>query len=156
MYELMFSDLDETLLTSDHHVPPINRQAIALARKKGLKFIPATGRGYEMTDDETEADVIIVNTCCFIHDAREESISGILEMAGQRKNGRCRALVVTGCLAQRYGQEILDEIPEVDEVLGTTAYDKILDAVEKAKQRLLANVNFDLTMQLMCMTIQEN
>ena len=89
-------------------------------------------RGYEMTDDETRADVIIINTCCFIHDAKEESIQNILEMAEQKKHGRAKALIVTGCLAQRYRQEILDEIPEVDEVLGTTAYDRILDAVYAA------------------------
>ncbi|HJA11665.1 MAG TPA: 30S ribosomal protein S12 methylthiotransferase RimO [Candidatus Mediterraneibacter merdipullorum] len=89
-------------------------------------------RGYEMTDDETRADVIIINTCCFIHDAKEESIQNILEMAEQKKHGRAKALIVTGCLAQRYRQEILDEIPEVDEVLGTTAYDRILDAVDAA------------------------
>ena len=89
-------------------------------------------RGYEMTDDETEADIIVVNTCCFIHDAKEESIQNILEMAEHKKAGSAKALIVTGCLAQRYRQEILDEIPEVDEVLGTTAYDKILDAVDAA------------------------
>ena len=89
-------------------------------------------RGYEMTDDETQADIIVINTCCFIHDAKEESIQNILEMAEYKKSGRAKALIVTGCLAQRYRQEILDEIPEVDEVLGTTAYDKILDAVDAA------------------------
>ena len=89
-------------------------------------------RGYEMTDDETEADIIVVNTCCFIHDAKEESIQNILEMAEYKKEGKARALIVTGCLAERYRQEILDEIPEVDEVLGTTAYDRILDAVDAA------------------------
>ena len=89
-------------------------------------------RGYEMTDDETRADIIVINTCCFIHDAKEESIQNILEMAEYKKSGRAKALIVTGCLAQRYRQEILDEIPEVDEVLGTTAYDKILDAVDAA------------------------
>lgn len=89
-------------------------------------------RGYEMTDDETEADIIVINTCCFIHDAKEESIQNILEMAEYKKEGRVKALIVTGCLAQRYRQEILDEIPEVDEVLGTTAYDRILDAVDAA------------------------
>ena len=89
-------------------------------------------RGYEMTDDETEADVIVINTCCFIHDAMEESIQNILEMAEYRKSGQAKALIVAGCLAQRYRQEILDEILEVDEVLGTTAYDKILDAVDAA------------------------
>ena len=89
-------------------------------------------RGYEMTDDENQADVIVINTCCFIHDAKEESIQNILEMAEYKKQGKIRALIVTGCLAQRYRKEIIDEIPEVDEVLGTTAYDKILDAVDAA------------------------
>ena len=89
-------------------------------------------RGYEMTDDESQADIIVINTCCFIHDAKEESIQNILEMAEYKKSGQLKALIVTGCLAQRYRQEILDEIPEVDEVLGTTAYDKILDAVDQA------------------------
>ena len=89
-------------------------------------------RGYEMTDDETQADVIVINTCCFIHDAKEESIQNILEMAEYKKQGKIKALIVTGGLAQRYRQEIIDEIPEVDEVLGTTAYDKILDAVDAA------------------------
>ena len=89
-------------------------------------------RGYEMTYDEEQADIVVINTCCFIHDAKEESIQNILEMAELKKDGRIKALIVTGCLAQRYRQEILDEIPEVDEVLGTTAYDKILDAVDEA------------------------
>ncbi len=89
-------------------------------------------RGYEMTDDETQADAAVINTCCFIHDAKEESIQNILEMAELKKNGQLGALIVAGCLAQRYRQEILDEIPEVDEVLGTTAYDRILDAVDAA------------------------
>lgn len=88
--------------------------------------------GYEMTDDETQADIIVINTCCFIHDAKEESIQNILEMAEYKKTGQVKALIVTGCLAQRYRQEILEEIPEVDEVLGTSAYDKILDAVDAA------------------------
>ena len=89
-------------------------------------------RGYQMTDDETEADIIVINTCCFIHDAKEESIQNILEMAEYKKDGSLKALVVTGCLAERYRQEILDEIPEVDAVLGTTSYDKILEAVDGA------------------------
>ena len=89
-------------------------------------------RGYEMTDDETQADIIVINTCCFIHDAKEESIQNILEMAEYKKAGQAKALIVTGCLAERYRQEIIDEIPEVDEVLGTTAYDQILDAVDAA------------------------
>lgn len=89
-------------------------------------------RGYEMTNDEQEADIIVINTCCFIHDAKEESIQNILEMAEYKKNGSAKVLIVTGCMAERYRQEILDEIPEVDEVLGTTAYDRILDAVDAA------------------------
>lgn len=89
-------------------------------------------RGYQMVDDETKADIIVVNTCCFIHDAKEESIQSILEMAEYKKSGQLKALVVTGCLAQRYQKEIVAEIPEVDAVLGTTSYDKILEAIDQA------------------------
>ena len=89
-------------------------------------------RGYTFTDDETEADVIIINTCCFINDAKEESVQTILEMAEYKKTGKCKALIVTGCMAQRYKQEILDEVSEVDQVLGTTAYEKIVEAVDEA------------------------
>ena len=89
-------------------------------------------KGYQMVDDETLADVIVVNTCCFIHDAKEESIQTILEMAQYKTEGRFKALIVTGCLAQRYQKEILEEIPEVDAVLGTTSYDKIVETVEEA------------------------
>ncbi|RHQ57594.1 30S ribosomal protein S12 methylthiotransferase RimO [Dorea sp. AF24-7LB] len=89
-------------------------------------------KGYQIVDDETQADIIVINTCCFVHDAKEESIQTILEMAEYKKEGRLKALIVTGCLAQRYRQEIIDEIPEVDAVLGTTAYDKIVEAVEEA------------------------
>ncbi len=88
-------------------------------------------KGFSFTDDETEADVIVINTCCFINDAKEESINTILEMAEYRKSGSCKALIVAGCLAQRYKQEIVDEIPEVDAVLGTTTYDAIVETVEK-------------------------
>lgn len=88
-------------------------------------------KGYSFTDEEKEADVIIVNTCCFINDAKEESIQTILEMAEYRKAGNCKALIVTGCLAQRYQQEIEAEIPEVDAILGTNSYDAITEAVEK-------------------------
>lgn len=76
-------------------------------------------KGYKIVDEESEADVIVINTCCFINDAKEESVQTILEMAEYKKEGSLKALVVTGCLAQRYQQEILDEIPEVDAVLGT-------------------------------------
>ena len=89
-------------------------------------------KGWSIVDDEAQADVIVINTCCFIHDAKEESIETILEMAEYKKEGRLKALIVTGCLAQRYQREILEEIPEVDAVLGTTSYDKIAEAIEKA------------------------
>lgn len=89
-------------------------------------------RGYKIVDDEKEADVIVINTCCFIHDAKEESIQTILEMAEYKKGGRLKALIVTGCLAQRYQDEILKEIPEVDAVLGTASYHKIAETIEAA------------------------
>ena len=85
-----------------------------------------------MCDDETEADIIIINSCCFINDAKEESINTILEMAEYKKNGNCKALIVTGCLSQRYQDEIMEEIPEVDAILGTNSYDSICEAVEEA------------------------
>lgn len=90
--------------------------------------------GYSITDDETAADIIVINTCCFIHDAKEESIQTILEMAEYRKSGSCKALLVTGCMAQRYQKEIREEIPEVDAVLGTTAFDDILETLDQALQ----------------------
>ena len=95
--------------------------------------------GYTFTDDETEADIIIINTCCFINDAKEESINTILEMAELKKEGPCKALIVTGCLAQRYQEEIRKEIPEVDGILGTTAYheiSRVLKEVLEGKQEL--------------------
>lgn len=102
-------------------------------------------KGYQIVDDETQADIIVINTCCFVHDAKEESIQTILEMAEYKTEGRLKALIVTGCLAQRYRQEIIDEIPEVDAVLGTTAYDKIVETVEEALEGAghveLENVN---------------
>lgn len=87
--------------------------------------------GIEFTNDETEADIIIVNTCGFINDAKEESINTILEMAQQKETGKCKALIVTGCLAQRYKTEVIAEIPEVDAVLGTTAYDEIAEIINQ-------------------------
>lgn len=89
-------------------------------------------RGFSFTEDETEAEIIVINTCCFINDAKEESIQTILEMAEYKKDGNCKALIVTGCLAQRYRQEIIDEIPEVDAVLGTTSFDHIFEAITEA------------------------
>ncbi len=91
-----------------------------------------TAAGIEMTDEEAEADIIVVNSCCFIGDAKEESINTILEMAEYKKSGSCKALIVTGCLAQRYQDEIRTEIPEVDAIIGTNSYDTILEAVDQA------------------------
>lgn len=88
--------------------------------------------GYALTDEEAEADAVVINTCCFINDAKDESIQTILEMAELKKSGQLRALVVTGCLAQRYRREIMDEIPEVDGVIGTSAYDSIVSVLNKA------------------------
>ncbi|RHV37914.1 30S ribosomal protein S12 methylthiotransferase RimO [Ruminococcus sp. OM05-10BH] len=89
-------------------------------------------RGYQIVDEEEKADVIIVNTCCFIHDAMEESIETILQMSEYKKSGSLKALIVTGCMAERYREEITKEIPEVDAVLGTASYGHILDAVDEA------------------------
>lgn len=89
-------------------------------------------KGYCFTDDETEAEIIVVNSCCFINDAKEESIETILEMAQYKENGNLKALIVTGCLAERYKDEIIKEIPEVDAVLGTASYDDIVEAVDAA------------------------
>lgn len=93
-------------------------------------------KGYCFTDDENDADAVVVNTCCFIGDAKEESVNTILEMAELKKSGRIKALVVTGCLAQRYREEIRKEIEEVDAVIGTSAIEElpaVLDAAFKGK-----------------------
>ena len=91
-----------------------------------------TRKGFEIVDDETQAEVIIINTCCFINDAKEESVNTILEMAEYKKTGSCKALIVTGCMAQRYKNEITEEVPEVDAVLGTTSYEDIYRAIQEA------------------------
>jgi len=87
--------------------------------------------GHTFTDDEDEADIIVVNTCCFIHDAKQESVDTILEIAERKKDGSLKGLVVTGCLAQRYREEIQTEIPEVDAILGTNAIDAIAEAIDE-------------------------
>ncbi|MCR5269003.1 MAG: 30S ribosomal protein S12 methylthiotransferase RimO [Lachnospiraceae bacterium] len=101
--------------------------------------------GYTITDEEAEADVIVVNTCCFIHDACEESIQTILEMASYKEDGKCRALIVTGCLASRYADEIHKEIPEVDAIVSATAYDQIAEAIngvlKKQTRDFIADIN---------------
>jgi ribosomal protein S12 methylthiotransferase len=87
--------------------------------------------GFTFTDDENEADIIVVNTCCFINDAKEESINTILEMAELKKSGSLKALIVAGCLAQRYREEIKQEIPEVDGIIGTTAIDQVAETIKE-------------------------
>jgi len=86
--------------------------------------------GYELINEESEADVIIVNTCSFIHDAKEESVRTILEMAQYKKEGHLKGLVAVGCLTQRYREEIVQEIPELDGALGTSNYDEIVEALD--------------------------
>ena len=86
--------------------------------------------GYEITDDETIAEAAVVNTCCFIGDAKEESINTILELAEYRVRGQYKALIVTGCLAQRYRDEVLREIPEIDRILGTASIKHIVEALD--------------------------
>ncbi|MED9904265.1 MAG: 30S ribosomal protein S12 methylthiotransferase RimO [Lachnospiraceae bacterium] len=88
-------------------------------------------KGYEFTDDENAADIVVVNTCCFIGDAKEESINTLLSMAELRKSGQLKALIAAGCLAQRYKEEIQTEIPEVDAILGTMAIDAVTEAVDE-------------------------
>lgn len=88
-------------------------------------------RGYTIVSDETEADIIVVNTCCFIKDALEESIETIIEMAEYKKNGKCKGLIVSGCLAQRFEKEMFHEMPEVDAVIGTTAYESVADVADR-------------------------
>ena len=91
-------------------------------------------RGYTFTGDPAEADILMVNTCGFIEAAKEESIDAILEMAEYKKTGRCKVLVVTGCLAQRYEQSLLEEIPEIDLLMGVNQYEQLADAIDKALQ----------------------
>ncbi len=88
-------------------------------------------RGYSFTDDEEEAEAVVVNTCCFIGDAKEESIHALLEMAERKDSGQLKALIAAGCLAQRYREEIQEEIPQVDAIVGTMAIEDIADALEE-------------------------
>ena len=87
--------------------------------------------GYSFTDSEEEADIVLINTCCFINDAKEESVNTILEMAKLKESGRVRALIVSGCMAQRYQEEILSEVPEVDAIVGTASYDEIRAVLDR-------------------------
>ena len=88
-------------------------------------------RGYTFTDDQTQADAAVVNTCCFINDAKEESIQTILELAELKKTGQLKALIVAGCLAQRYQAEIQKEIEEVDAIIGTTALERVVETLDE-------------------------
>ncbi|MCI8287673.1 MAG: 30S ribosomal protein S12 methylthiotransferase RimO [Lachnospiraceae bacterium] len=101
-------------------------------------------KGYTFTDDEEQADIVIVNTCCFIGDAKEESIQILLEMAELRKAGRLKVLIAAGCLSQRYQEEIRREIPEVDALVGTAAQEDIAVAVEEALEGSGGNYYRDL------------
>ena len=92
-------------------------------------------KGHTFTDDETEAEVIVVNSCCFIGDAKEESIQTIIEMGRMKEEGSCKLLLVTGCLAQRYQDELLKELPEADGILGTNSWQDIVDLVEEAEKK---------------------
>lgn len=91
-------------------------------------------KGYAITNEEKDADVVVINTCCFIHDAKEESIENIIEMGKLKESGKLKALIITGCLAQRYKDEIRSELPEVDAILGTTSTEMIVEAVEEVLQ----------------------
>lgn len=101
--------------------------------------------GFEITDKEELADVIVVNTCCFIHDAKEESIETLIEMAQWKEQGNLKVLIAAGCLAQRYHEEIREELPEVDGIVGTTAFDQIVpvikEALEKGNSECLADID---------------
>ena len=94
-----------------------------------------TQSGYEITDDEELAEAAVVNTCCFINDAKKESIESILDLAQRRTSGQLKALIVTGCLAQRYSGDILREIPEVDAVIGTTAQETLIEVLDSVLKR---------------------
>lgn len=107
-------------------------------------------KGYTFTDDEEQADIVIVNTCCFIGDAKEESIQTLLEMAELRRAGRLKALIAAGCLSQRYQEEIRKEIPEVDALVGTTALEDITEAVEEALEGRGGNYYRDLNALPVC------
>ncbi|MDD5901496.1 MAG: 30S ribosomal protein S12 methylthiotransferase RimO [Lachnospiraceae bacterium] len=101
--------------------------------------------GHTLTDVEEDAEVIVINTCCFIHDAKEESIETVLEAAEFKRSGRCKVLIVTGCLAERYRSEIMEEIPEVDVILGTASFDAVAKAIASAQNGTKTEVYKELT-----------
>lgn len=100
--------------------------------------------GHQLTNDETEADVVVVNTCAFISDAKEESINTIIEMGELKKTGKLKKLIVAGCLSQRYKDEIMKELPEIDVIIGATNYDKIVEAIGTDEESIIDDINYTL------------
>lgn len=98
--------------------------------------------GHQLTNDETEADVVVVNTCSFISDAKEESINTIIEMGELKKTGKLKKLIVAGCLSQRYKDEIMKELPEIDVIIGATNYDKIVEAIGTDEESIVDDINY--------------
>lgn len=98
--------------------------------------------GHQITNDETEADVVVVNTCAFIKDAKEESINTIIEMGELKKTGKLKKLIVAGCLSQRYKDEIMAELPEIDVIIGATNFDKIVDAIGTDEKAIVDDIDY--------------
>lgn len=98
--------------------------------------------GHQLTNDETEADAVVVNTCAFISDAKEESINTIIEMGELKKTGKLKKLIVAGCLSQRYKDEIMKELPEIDVIIGATNYDKIVEAIGTDEESIIDDINY--------------
>lgn len=98
--------------------------------------------GHQLTNDETEADVVVVNTCAFISDAKEESINTIIEMGELKKTGKLKKLIIAGCLSQRYKDEIMKELPEIDVIIGATNYDKIVEAIGTDEESIIDDINY--------------
>ena len=98
--------------------------------------------GHQITNDETEADVVVVNTCAFIKDAKEESINTIIEMGELKKTGKLKKLIVAGCLSQRYKDEIMAELPEIDVIIGATNFDKIVEAIGADEKSIVDDIDY--------------
>lgn len=98
--------------------------------------------GHQITNDETEADVVVVNTCAFIKDAKEESINTIIEMGELKKSGKLKKLIVAGCLSQRYKDEIMTELPEIDVIIGATNFDKIVEAIGTDEKAIVDDIDY--------------
>ena len=89
--------------------------------------------GFEITPDETEAEIVVINTCGFIESAKQESIDNILDIAWLKKNGACRGIIATGCLVERYREQVMEEMPELDALVGIGSIDKIVDACRQER-----------------------